>query len=141
MKTQWLLGIALCGAGLVAQAQQQDESVTVQAPRLTIDLPDRPYNIAASELREFRGSYELANGQILRLSGVGKAMYGEIDELGEHRLVPSNHNTFVALDRKLQVRIDREQYGEPGGEVLMVVPSRNLATGEIVEQVVRLAAR
>lgn len=141
MKIQWVLAIALCGAGIAAQAQQQDETVTVQAPRLTIELPERPHNLPATELREFRGSYELANGQILRLSGVGKVMYGEIDNLGEHRMVASNHNTFVALDRKLQVRIDRPEYGEPGGEVLMVVPARNVATGEIVEQVVRLAAR
>jgi hypothetical protein len=142
MKMQWLLGIALGAAAMGAPlAQENDDSVTIPAQREKIELPARPYHMDRNDLREFRGQYELANGQILRLSGVGNVMYGEIDDLGQHRLVAANHNTFVALDRKLQVRIEREPVGDAGGEVLMVVPVRVAATGEIEERVVRLAAR
>ena len=141
MNNQWLLGAALCVAMLGAQAQQGDESVTIPAPRLKIELPAKQHHMTLAELNEFRGSYELSNGQILRLRGVGTVLYGEIDDQGEHRMIAASRNTFVALDRKLQVRIDREQYGEPGGEVLMAVPAWVAETGEIGEQVVRLATR
>jgi hypothetical protein len=140
MKIQWLLGLALC-ASMGAQAQQSDESVTVPAPRLSIDLPDHRYHMDDWQMRQFRGSYTLDNGQTLHLRGGGTAVYGEIDELGPHRMVAIRPNTFVALDRKLQVRIDFDQNDDAGGEVLMAVPQRNLASGEITEQVVRLATR
>lgn len=141
MKTQWVLGLALCAATLGTQAQTSDESVKILAPRLTIDLPERHYYIDPQESREFRGTYELSNGQLLTLSGVGNIIYAEVGEQGRHRMVASRHNTFVALDRKLQVRIDRGQDGEAGGEVLMAVPMRIAETGEIEERIVRLAAR
>jgi hypothetical protein len=141
MKTQWLLGVALCAATFGTQAQPSDESVTIPAPRLTIDQPERHSYIDPKESREFRGTYELSNGQVLTLTAVGNVMYGEVGEQGQHRLVATRHNTFVALDRKLQVRIDRGQNGEASGEVLMAVPMRIAETGEIGEQVVWLAAR
>ena len=140
MKIQWLLGLALC-ASMGAQAQQSNESVTVPAPRLTIDLPDHRYHMDDWQMRQLRGSYTLDNGQTLHLRGGGTAVYGEIDDQGPHRMVSTKPNTFVALDRQLQVRIDFDQNDEAGGEVLMVVPQRNLATGEITGQVVRLATR
>ncbi|NVM76555.1 hypothetical protein FHW83_002350 [Duganella sp. SG902] len=139
--SKWLAGAALCAAALGAQAQQGDDSVTIPAPRLKIELPAKQYHMTVADLNEFRGAYQLSNGQILRLRGIGTVLYGEIDDQGEHRMVAASRNTFVALDRKLQVRIDREQYGEPGGEVLMAVPVRSAETGEIGEHVVRLAAR
>jgi hypothetical protein len=141
MKTQWLLGLALCAATLGTQAQPSDESVTIPARRLTIDLPERHYYVDPMELREFRGAYELSNGQLLTLSGVGNVIYAEVGEQGQHRMVATRHNTFVALDRKLQVRIGRGRDGEAGGEVLMAVPMRIAETGEIEERIVRLAAR
>lgn len=141
MKTQWLLGVALCAAAFGTQAQPSDESVTIPAPRLTIGQPERQYYIDPKESLQFRGTYELSNGQVLTLSAVGNVMYGEVGDQGQHRLVATRHNTFVALDRKLQVRLDRGQAGDTAGEVLMAVPMRIAATGEIGEQIVRLAAR
>lgn len=142
MKMQWLLGMALCAATLGTQAQPSDESVTIPAPRLTIDQPQRHYYIDPKESLEYRGTYELSDGQVLTLSAVGNVMYGEVGEQGRHRLVATRHNTFVAMDRKLQVRIDRSQDGEAGGgEVLMAVPMRIAETGEIGEHIVRLATR
>jgi hypothetical protein len=141
MKTQWLLGVALCVATFGTQAQPSDDSVTIPAPRLAIDQPERHYYIDPKESREFRGTYELSDGQQLRLTAVGNIMYGEVGEQGRHRLVATRHNTFVAVDRKLQVRIDRGRDGETSGEVLMAVPMQIAETGEMGERVVRLAAR
>lgn len=142
MKTQWLLGAALCAACLGAQAQSQvEERVTIPAPRLTIDLPARIYHMDRSELREFRGTYELSDGRLLKLRGNDYMMYGEVGNEGEHRLIAANRNTFVALDRKLKVRIDLADSGEAGGEVLMAVPMQMADTGKIEEVVVSLATR
>lgn len=142
MKIQWLLGAVLFAASIAAQAQAQTEDrVTIPPPRLTIDLPQRTYVMDSSEFREFRGTYTLSDGRLLRMRSFGLHMYAEVGDEGEHRLVAANHNTFVALDRKLKVRIDLGDGGEAGGEVLMAVPMRVAATGEVEEVVVRLAAR
>jgi hypothetical protein len=140
MKTHWLLGAVLCIASMGAQAQI-DDRVTIPAPRLTIDLPERTYMMDSSEFREFRGTYTLSDGRQLRMRSFGRLMYAEVGEEGEHRLVAANHNTFVALDRKLKVRIDLADNGDVGGEVLMAVPMQVAGTGEVQEVVVRLAAR
>lgn len=142
MKTQWLLGAVLCAASIGAQAQTQTEDrVTIPPPRLTIDLPQRTYMMDSSEFREFRGTYTLSDGRQLRMRSFGRLMYAEVGGEGEHRLVAANHNTFVALDRKLKVRIDLADNGDVGGEVLMAVPMQVAGTGEVQEVVVRLAAR
>jgi hypothetical protein len=140
MKTHWLLGAVLCIASMGAQAQI-DDRVTIPAPRLTIDLPERTYMMDSSEFREFRGTYTLSDGRQLRMRSFGRLMYAEVGEEGEHRLVAANHNTFVALDRKLKVRIDLADNGDVGGEVLMAVPMQVAGTGEVQEVVVRVAAR
>lgn len=141
MNNQWLLGVALCAAALGAQAQQGDESVTIPAPGLTIDQPVRLYYIGPSEIQEFRGVYELADGRLMHLTGSGTTIYAEVEGHGQHRMVATQRNTFVAQDRQLQVRLDLRRDGGVGGEVLMVVPERIAATGETVDRVIRLATR
>jgi hypothetical protein len=140
MKTLWLLGAVLCAASMGAQAQI-DDRVTIPAPRLTIDLPERTYMMDSSEFREFRGTYTLSDGRQLRMRSFGRLMFAEVGEEGEHRLVAANRNTFVALDRKLKIRIDLADNGDVGGEVLMAVPMQMAGTGEVQDVVVRLAAR
>jgi hypothetical protein len=140
MKTLWLLGAVLCAASMGAQAQI-DDRVTIPAPRLTIDLPERTYMMDSSEFREFRGTYTLSDGRQLRMRSFGRLMFAEVGEEGEHRLVAANRNTFVALDRKLKIRIDLADNGNVGGEVLMAVPMQVAGTGEVQDVVVRLAAR
>ncbi len=140
MKTHWLLAALLCAASMSAQAQLEDR-VTIPAPRLSIDLPERTYRMDSSEFREFRGTYTLSDGRELRMRSFGSLMFAEVGDEGEHRLVAANHNTFVALDRKLKIRIDLADNGAVGGEVLMAVPMQVAGTGAVQDIVVRLAAR
>ncbi|MRW91232.1 hypothetical protein GJ699_14655 [Duganella sp. FT80W] len=140
MKTQWLLGTLLC-ATLCVQAQENNDRVMIPAPRLSIDLPARHYFMERTQMKEFRGEYTLSNGQTLTLSGNDYAMYAEVSGQGKHKLVAANRNTFVALDRKIKVQIDRSPDGDIGGEVLMAVPARMADSGEMGETVVRLATR
>ncbi|MFA9216996.1 MAG: hypothetical protein ACEQSK_07800, partial [Sphingomonadaceae bacterium] len=69
----------------------------------------------------------LSNGSSLTLSRKGNRMYAEIDDRGQHEIVGANANTFVALDRQLQVRIDLQRDGGVSGELLMVVPGPQVA--------------
>jgi len=140
MKIQCLLGAALCAAALGAAAQsQQEERVTIPAPRLTIDVPAHHYSMNPSEFADFRGGYTLSNGQTLYLKHNGIAMYAELDDQGPHRIVATGPSSFVALDRKLSVRIDLKPDGDVGGEVLIAMPVGVAANGEPEERVVRLA--
>lgn len=144
-KTDGIIGLALAAAALggTAQTLPDSERVTVPAPasQLKIELPAKPYWMERQRFEELRGNYELSNGHTLYLTRSGYTLYGEIDEQGRHPLVASGYSSFVATDLKLKVHITSLPDGGVGGEVLMAVPRRLAATGEVVEQIVALALR
>ncbi|OEZ87334.1 hypothetical protein JAB6_12660 [Janthinobacterium sp. HH104] len=137
MKT-WILAGTLGVCALLANAQSLPDSQTVVIPggRLqTIEMPAQKHFMTAERFAPFRGGYELANGQVLYLrnaSSIGAIMYARIDDQEEHRIVATDNNSFVALDRQLAMRIDLRDDGSVGGEVLMLVPAEKLASGDIV---------
>lgn len=135
------LALALAGTAQ-AQSQSQDQSepipesqrVAVPAHPLSIDLPARPYRMWREEFKQFAGGYDLSNGDTLELRRDGAAMYARIGKQEEHRIIASGRNAFVALDRKLKVRIDHHDDGSVGGELVMVVPAQNLAGGGMTQE-------
>lgn len=135
------LALALAGTAQ-AQSQSQDQSepipesqrVAVPAHPLSIDLPARPYRMWREEFKQFAGGYDLSNGDTLELRREGAAMYARIGKQEEHRIIASGRNAFVALDRKLKVRIDHHDDGSVGGELVMVVPAQNLAGGGVTQE-------
>lgn len=137
MKT-WILAGTLGVCALLANAQSLPDSQTVTIPggRLqTIELPEHRYFMSAETFGQFRGGYELSNGQVLYLrnaGSLGAMMYARIDDQEEHRIIAADSNRFVALDRQLAMRIDLRDNGSVGGEVLMLVPAEKLASGDIV---------
>ena len=138
------LALALAGT---AQSQSQDQSepipesqrVAVPANHLSIDLPARPYRMWRDEFKQFAGGYDLSNGDTLELRRDGAAMYARIGKQEEHRIIASSRNAFVALDRKLKVRIDHHDDGSVGGELVMVVPAQNLAGGCMTQETIASA--
>lgn len=133
------LAFALAGA-VQAQSQSQSEPipesqrVAVPAHNLSIDLPARPYRMWRDEFKQFAGAYDLSNGDTLELRRDGAAMYARIGKQDEHRIIASSRNAFVALDRKLKVRIDLHDDGSVGGELVMMVPAQNLAGGGVTQE-------
>ena len=124
----------------VAQTAQQEETVTIAAPSLRIEAPTNRRYMDPVEFRTFKGDYQLSNGQVLALRRVGARMYAEVGQMGEHQIVAVSHNTFIALDQKLKVRIDIDEGGgDVGGELLMVVPASVAGQGQ--EQLLRVAFR
>ncbi|WP_377703670.1 hypothetical protein [Pseudoduganella sp. UC29_71] len=139
-----IAGLALAatawGAGVQTQPQPQGgaERVTVPGPLLKIELPVQPYWMDRDRFEELRGAYQLSNGQTLYLTRGGYTMYAEIDGQGRHPVVASGRSSFVATDLKLKVRIDWHGDGSVGGEVVMVVPRRDMASGAVTEELVAL---
>ena len=85
--------------------------------------------MAREDFQQFAGAYDLSNGDTLQLRRAGGIMYARIGNQPEHRIVATSRNAFVALDRQLKVRIDHHDDGSVGGELVMVVPARQLADG------------
>jgi hypothetical protein len=121
--------VSLSAAWLPASAQtvQQEDRVTIPAPELRIEAPTRRHFMDEAEFGAFKGGYQLSNGQVLVLKRMGTRMYAEVGDMGQHQIVAISRNTFVALNQKLQVRIDIDQRGDVGGELLMVVPGSSVA--------------
>ncbi|MBG6221070.1 MULTISPECIES: hypothetical protein [unclassified Janthinobacterium] len=126
-----LLGLVTAAATMPATAQTIPQGNTVEVPghALRIDLPAQPRYMMHEEFRQFAGAYDLSNGDTLQLRRAGTIMYARIGNQDEHRIVATGRNSFVALDRQLKVRIDHHDDGSVGGEVVMVVPARQLADG------------
>ena len=132
-----ILALATCTAA-TAQMLPDSQRVVVPGNSLSIDLPARPHYMMREDFKQFSGSYDLSNGDTLELRRAGAAMYARIGKQQEHQIVASGRNSFVALDRQLKVRIDHKDDGTVGGELVMVVPSQQLADGSVTQE--RIAA-
>lgn len=124
-----LLGLSATCLAASAQTLPQDKTVDVAAHSLSIDVPEQPSYMPREEFQKFAGAYDLSNGDTLQLRRAGSIMYARIGNQPEHRIVATGRNAFVALDRQLKVRIDHHDDGSVGGELVMVVPARQLADG------------
>lgn len=124
-----LLGLSAACMAASAQNLPQDKTVDVAGHSLRIDVPDQPRYMAREDFQQFAGAYDLSNGDTLQLRRAGGIMYARIGNQPEHRIVATSRNAFVALDRQLKVRIDHHDDGSVGGELVMVVPARQLADG------------
>jgi len=141
MNIRLLFCLAAVTLALGASAQQPGaESVTVSAPRIVV--PAKAYPMTRAKfIEEFWGAYDLSNGQTLHLTHNGWDMYAEIGNEGPRRIVAADANTFVALDGKLKIHLEVGVNGYASGEVVMVRPVQNTASGYPSEQVVALATR
>jgi hypothetical protein len=114
-----------------AQTPNDVETVTISKPQLTIEIPARTYRMTPEEFYQFKGLYELSNGQTLSLFQRGNAQYAQVSDQERHKIVATADNAFVALDKQLQMRIDIKDNGDVTGELLMVVPAKTLSDGTV----------
>jgi hypothetical protein len=127
------LGVLALGA--TAQTQP-DQSVRIHG--YTIDLPEHRYPMFAGDFDTYKGWYDLSNGQTMRLSANGSRMYAEVGDGSRTQLVAASPNTFVALDRSLKMTLNRSDFDEVTGEMLMVVPNQTAQTGGSGVEIVKL---
>jgi hypothetical protein len=147
MKTAILstfLCLAAANTAAIAQTLPLEHTVTVPGNSLRIDVPEHPRYMMRQDFKKFVGVYDLSNGDTLELRLAGAVKYARIGQQEEHRIVATDHNAFVALDRQLKVRIDHNDDGSVDGELVMVVPSQNVSGADIVPshvQTIGLASR
>ena len=98
----FLILSALCMAA-TAQTGPGVDAVTISGANQAIVLPDKIYRVGPEDFRAFKGTYILSNGKILYLSSMGRKMYAEVAGSGRSEIVAATANTFVALDRKMDL--------------------------------------
>ena len=135
-----VISIVVIAASALATAQVLPPQRTVEVPALSLRItpPAQPRYLSREDFQPYAGEYTLANGQSLRLRQYGGLQYAKVGDGEEHRIVAAAPNVFVALDRKLKVRIDRRSDGTATGELVMMVPPQRLADGSM--QLERVAA-
>ena len=118
-----LMVLALLGGfALTAPAQTTpDNSVRIHARQ--IELQATSYRMMPGDFDQYKGGYELANGDTLMLYQRGKSIYAAVGDSEPHEMVATARNVFVARDRALKVTLERSNFGDYSGELLMVVPA------------------
>ncbi|WP_426088384.1 hypothetical protein [Janthinobacterium sp. PSPC1-1] len=128
-----VISIIVIAASALATAQVLPPQRTVEVPALSLRItpPAQPRYLSREDFQPYAGEYTLANGQSLRLRQYGGLLYAKVGDGEEHRIVAAAPNVFVALDRKLKVRIDRRSDGTATGELVMMVPPQRVADGSM----------
>ncbi len=133
-----ILCALLGGLSLAAPAQTTpDQEVRIRGYQ--IELPIHKHVMSRGDFEKYAGDYMLSNGSMMTLTRDDRRLYATINHGERKELVASKGNEFVALDRDLKIRLDREDITDDfGGEVWMVV-DRDLAQGK-PGLVIRLAS-
>ena len=127
--------LGMLALGATAQTEP-DQSVRITGYQIV--LPEHRYPVFAGDLDAYKGMYDLSNGQTMRLKVNGSRMYATVNDGPSKPLVAASANTFVAADRSLKMTLNRSDYDEVTGEMLMVVPRQTAQAGESATEVVRL---
>ncbi|MES2049538.1 MAG: hypothetical protein V4447_14145 [Pseudomonadota bacterium] len=144
MKKTILLFLALSALPLSSTAQSTPEinTVTITQSTQLITMPSKLYRMTPEEFYYFKGTYELSNGQALTLFDRGRRMYAKMSNQENQEIVATANNTFVALDRRLKVRIDLHENGQVSGEINFVAPSVAQSKPDISgEQLIQIVSR
>ncbi|SFI43978.1 hypothetical protein SAMN04515618_12426 [Collimonas sp. OK307] len=133
MKNLILISVAsLFALAASAQTATDNQTVNVTGPTLRIDLPSQYHRMHPDEFYDYMRSYSLSNGGTLAVFYRGRQMYAEVGDLGRHEIVAAAPNVFVALDQQLRMTINLRGDTDASGELIMVVPRKQLADGSLV---------
>ena len=108
-----------------AQTGQTEQGTSVLVPGYQIELPTRIYRASAGDFNQYKGGYELSNGDTMVLRSQGQHMYALVGDRPQVELVAAAPNVFVAVDRQLQMTLEERVSGPIRGELLMVVPRQS----------------
>jgi len=136
-----ILSAVLSACSLAAAAQNSaSDTVTISAAAQKNSLENRR-SMLPDEFHKFAGSYELANGKSLALFTRGLKKYAKLQDEAWHEIVATSANSFVSLDKHLEMTIERKDNGDIGGELLIRGQEPAVAGSENVEHVGIVAAR
>jgi hypothetical protein len=133
-----VLLFALLSAVALASAAQTPEGASVEVRGSQFQLPSKAYPVFPRDLDNFAGTYQLSNGETMKLRRAGARMYADIGNRPAKKLVAISANEFIALDRQVRMTLTETDDGGMAGEMLMVVPR---TYSDLGHDVVRLSVR
>lgn len=123
MKHLFLLSsLAALTFAVSAQTAPDVGEVRIPGPALRIDLPASYSRIWLGGFDNVRGTYDLSNGQDLRLWMRGNRKYAQIGDMPVREVVATNNYEYVALDKQLKIVLTEPLFGDIKGYLLMVLP-------------------
>jgi hypothetical protein len=135
----FLLATCLGTLALTATAQTAPEDTSVRIPGYQIVLPEQPYRLMPGEFNDFKGAYDMSNGDTMVLRQYGRKMFVEIDDGPRTEIVPAARNEFVSVDERLKLTLNRNFDGLVNGELLMALPRQTMGqTGGVAVTVTLL---
>ena len=125
---------------LGASAQTEPDS-TIRVHARQIELPAQPYRMGQTNFDDYKGGYDLSNGESMTLFARGLRMYAIIGDRPMTEILAAKRNEFVAADAQFKMTLAAGQ-GDVTGEVLLKVPANaSQASADGVETVRLLTGR
>lgn len=130
--------LGLLALGASAQTEP-DSAVRVHARQ--IELPAQPYRMWQTNFDDYKGGYDLSNGESMTLFARGLRMYAVIGDRPMTEILAAKRNEFVAADAQFKMTLALER-GDVTGELLLKVPANaSQARADGVETVRLMANR
>lgn len=123
---------------LGASAQNEPDSA-VRVHGSQIEVPAQPYRMWQTNFDDFKGGYDLSNGEAMTLFSRGLRMYAVIGDRPMTEILAARRNEFVAADAQFKMTLAEGQ-GEVTGEVLLKVPANTAQASADGVETVRLTA-
>jgi hypothetical protein len=121
-----LLATCLGTLALAATAQTEPEDTSVRIPGYQIQLPAQPYRLMPGDFNDFKGAYEMSNGDTMVLRQYGRKMFAEVGDGPRTEIVAAARNEFVSVDQRLKMTLNKQYDGPVTGELLMATPQQAL---------------
>lgn len=121
-----LLLLSLAALTIAASAQTTPDlgEVRIPGPSLRIELPAQYSRVWTGGFDTIKGSYDLSNGQELRLWMRGNRKYAQVGDMPVREVIATSNFEFVALDKQLKIVLTEPLFGDLTGHLLMVVPAK-----------------
>lgn len=133
-----LILFALLGGMALGSPAQSVGDNEVRIRGIQIELPATAHKLFPGDFDDYKGVYDLSNGDEMTLRQRGMHMYAQVGNGDAKEIVAAAHNVFVALDRDLKITLNKTANGDFRGEVLMLVPSRTASAD--AGQMIRLVS-
>ncbi|PIL46418.1 hypothetical protein CR105_04950 [Massilia eurypsychrophila] len=98
----------------------------MRIPGYQIQLPEQPYRLMPGDFNDFKGAYDMSNGDTMVLRQYGRKLFAEIGDGPRTEIVPAARNEFVSVDEQLKMTLNRNVDGLVKGELLMALPRQTM---------------
>ncbi|MFC0131021.1 hypothetical protein [Massilia eurypsychrophila] len=121
-----MLATFLTTLALAGTAQTAPDDTSVRIPGYQIQLPEQPYRLMPGDFNDFKGAYDMSNGDTMVLRQYGRKLFAEIGDGPRTEIVPAARNEFVSVDEQLKMTLNRNVDGLVKGELLMALPRQTM---------------